>query len=184
MPAPPEGFSSGASATTQLAMLSWNQVVLYTQGMHTDFILITPSLKLPAGWHYGTPLQVENESNGQINFKTVSLTALVDSTVLAGARFRRIAVTPDGPIQHYIDAVADGDAALQMSQETIDKFKRLVAETGAPYGARHYFGYHFLLTLSDHTAHFGLEHHESRDDRVAERTMIDEDPRSVSRPLS
>ncbi|HZD93225.1 MAG TPA: M61 family peptidase, partial [Candidatus Sulfotelmatobacter sp.] len=29
MPAPPEGFSSGASATTQLNMLSWNQVVLY-----------------------------------------------------------------------------------------------------------------------------------------------------------
>ena len=28
MPAPPEGFSSGASATTQLDMLSWNQVVL------------------------------------------------------------------------------------------------------------------------------------------------------------
>src|ERR1700749_3225654 len=26
MPAPPEGFSSGASATTQLAVLSWNQV--------------------------------------------------------------------------------------------------------------------------------------------------------------
>jgi len=25
MPAPPEGFSSGASATTQLDMLSWNQ---------------------------------------------------------------------------------------------------------------------------------------------------------------
>ena len=26
MPAPPEGFSSGASATTQLLVLSWNQV--------------------------------------------------------------------------------------------------------------------------------------------------------------
>ena len=25
--------------------------------------------------------------------------------------------------------------------------------------------YHFLLTLSDHVAHFGLEHHESSDDR-------------------
>jgi predicted metalloprotease with PDZ domain len=183
MPAPLEGFSSGASATTQLNMLSWNQVVLYTQGMHTDFILITPSLKLPAGWHYGTPLQVENESNGQINFKTVSLTTLVDSPVLAGAHFRRIALTPDGPIQHYIDAVADGDSALQMSQETIDKFKRLVAETGALYGARHYLDYHFLLTLSDHTAHFGLEHHESSDDRVAERTMIDDDQRWLAGAL-
>src|ERR1700682_1002168 len=40
MPAPPEGFSSGASATTQLNMLSWNQVVLYQPGKHTDDIPI------------------------------------------------------------------------------------------------------------------------------------------------
>jgi len=37
-----------------------------------------------------------------------------------------------------------------------------------PSSARiHYRDYHFLLTLSDHVAHFGLEHHESSDDRVA-----------------
>jgi predicted metalloprotease with PDZ domain len=183
MPAPPEGFSSGASATTQLNMLSWNQVVLYQPGKHTDDIPITASLKLPSGWHYGTALQVQSESNGQINFQTVSLTTLVDSPVLAGAHFRRIALTPDGPIQHFIDEVSDGDSALQMSQETIDKFKRLVAETGVLYGARHYREYHFLLTLSDHTAHFGLEHHEGSDDRVAERTMIDDDQRWLAGSL-
>ena len=33
---------------------------------------------------------------------------------------------------------------------------------------------HFLLTLSDHVAHFGLEHHQSNDSRVAERALIDE----------
>lgn len=183
MPAPPEGFSSGASATTQLNMLSWNQVVLYQPGKHTDDIPITASLKLPAGWHYGTALQVQNESGGQINFQTVSLTTLVDSPVLAGAHFRRIALTPEGPIQHYIDEVSDGDSALQMPQETIDRYKRLVAETGALFGARHYREYHFLLTLSDHTAHFGLEHHEGSDDRVAERTMIDDDQRWLAGAL-
>ncbi len=183
MPAPPEGFSSGASATTQLDMLSWNQVVLYTPGKHTDDIPIIASLKLPAGWHFGTALPVAGESGGQINFEQVSLTTLIDSPVLAGAHFRRIPLTPDGPIQHYIDEVADGDTALQMPQQTIDQYKRLVAETGALYGARHYRDYHFLLTLSDHTAHFGLEHHESSDDRVAERTMIDDDARWLSASL-
>jgi predicted metalloprotease with PDZ domain len=138
MPAPPEGFSSGASATTQLEMLSWNQVVLYTPGKHTDDIPIVASLKLPPGWHFGTALPVANEAPGLINFQQVSLTTLVDSPVLAGAHFRRIPLTPEGPIQHYIDEVADGDAALQMPQETIDHYKRLIAETGALFGSRHY----------------------------------------------
>jgi predicted metalloprotease with PDZ domain len=183
MPAPPEGFSSGASATTQLDMLSWNQVVLYPLGAPTDKIPVTASLKLPTGWKYGTALPVANEAGGQIHFQQVSLTTLVDSPVLAGAHFRRIPLTPEGPIQHYIDEVADGEAALQMPQQTIDQFKRLIAETGALFQARHYREYHFLVTLSDHTAHFGLEHHESSDDRVPERTMIDEDMRWLSGSL-
>jgi predicted metalloprotease with PDZ domain len=183
MPAPPEGFSSGASATTQLNMLSWNQVVLYVLGPNTDNIPVVASLKLPAGWKYGTALPVTSESGGQINFQQVSLTTLVDSPVLAGAHFRRIPLTPEGPIQHYIDEVSDGDAALQMPQPTIDAYKRLIAETGALFQARHYRDYHFLLTLSDHTAHFGLEHHESSDDRVAERTMIDDDARWLAGAL-
>jgi predicted metalloprotease with PDZ domain len=183
MPAPPEGFSSGASATTQLDLLSWNQVVLYVPGKHSDDIQVIPSVKLPAGWHYGTALPVASESDGQINFQQASLTTLIDSPVLAGAHFRRIPLTPEGPIQHFIDEASDGDAALQMPAETIAAYKRLMAETGALYGARHYREYHFLLTLSDHTAHFGLEHHESSDDRVPERTMIDDDARWLAGSL-
>ena len=36
------------------------------------------------------------------------------------------------------------------------------------FGANHYRHYDWLLTLSDNVAHFGLEHHESSDDRVDE----------------
>jgi predicted metalloprotease with PDZ domain len=187
MPAPPEGFSSGASATMQLDMLSWNQVVLYpyTPGTNSDNIQVTASVTVPQGWKCGTALPADTgaSSPSSLAFQTVSLTTLVDSPVLCGAHFRRIALTPDGPIQHYIDIAADSDAALQMPQETIDHYKRLIAETGALYGARHYREYHFLLTLSDHTAHFGLEHHQSSDDRVGERTMIDDDMRWLAASL-
>jgi predicted metalloprotease with PDZ domain len=183
MPAPPEGFSSGASATTQLDLMSWNQVVLYPGGKSTDEIMVTPSLKLPSGWRYDTALIVAGDSGDTATFQTVSLTTLVDSPVLSGAHFRRIPLTPEGPIQHYIDAASDSDAALQIPPDTINNYKRLVAETGALFGARHYNEYHFLLTLSDHTAHFGLEHHESSDDRVAERTMIDDDMRWLAAAL-
>jgi predicted metalloprotease with PDZ domain len=50
-----------------------------------------------------------------------------------------------------------------------------VAETGALFGVRHYRDYHFLLTLSDDVAHFGLEHHESSDDRDDARSLIDDE---------
>lgn len=185
MPAPPEGFSSGASATAQLDVLSWNQLLLYpyASGAKTDDVHFTASLKLPDGWHYGTALPVEGEGKGQINFKTVSLTELVDSPVIAGKYFREIPLTPQGPIQHFIDMASDSDAALQMPQQTIEEYKNLVAETGALFGARHYRDYHFLLTLSDDVAHFGLEHHESSDDRVGERTMIDDDERWLAADL-
>jgi predicted metalloprotease with PDZ domain len=185
MPAPPQGFSSGASSTTQLDLLSWNQVVLYpyTPGKNTDDILVAPQVKLPAGWHYDTALTVTSDRDNDVVFQPVSLSMLVDSPVLAGAHFRRIALTPEGPIQHYIDEAADSEAALQMPQETINEYKKLVAETGALFGARHYNEYHFLLTLSDHTAHFGLEHHQSSDDRVAERTMIEADQRWLAGAL-
>jgi predicted metalloprotease with PDZ domain len=185
MPAPPEGFSSGASSTAQLDVLSWNQVLLYPyeKGMKADDVHFTASLKLPGGWHYDTALPVDNDTGSEIDFKTVSLTELVDSPVLASRHFRRIPLTPDGPIQHFLDLAADSEPALQMPAETIEEYKNLVAETGALFGVRHYRDYHFLLTLSDHVAHFGLEHHESSDDRVDERTMIDDDERWLAAGL-
>jgi predicted metalloprotease with PDZ domain len=183
LPAPPEGFSSGASATANLDVLSWNQLVLYQPGRNTDEVAFSATLKIPQGWHYGTALAVENESGSQINFRTTSLTQLVDSPVLMGSHFRRIPLTPEGPIQHYIDMVSDSDAALQMPTDVIGAYKHLIAETGALYTARHYNEYHFLLTLSDKVAHFGLEHHQSSDDRVGERTMIDDDDRWLAAGL-
>ena len=44
-------------------------------------------------------------------------------------------------------------------------------EADAMFGARHYTNYHFLLTLSDRVAHFGLEHHQSNDSRVNENSL-------------
>jgi predicted metalloprotease with PDZ domain len=80
-------------------------------------------------------------------------------------------VTP----RHYLDMAADGPEDLQISKDDLESFSNLVRETGALYKSRHYESYHFLVTLSDSVAHFGLEHHQSSDDRVEARTFIDED---------
>ena len=160
------GFTFGASATDKLVIVSWNQNLLYPAGIPATGITLHPTLRLPDGWKFGTALPVEKADANQVAFQPVALDALVDSPVIAGEFFRAVDVTPPGePIHHEIDMVADSAAALDMSPELQKKFTNLVAETGKLFGARHYRDYHFLLTLSDHVAHFGLEHHESNDSR-------------------
>lgn len=171
--APASGFSAGASATAQLDVLSWNQVLLYPKGFAVRDLTFEPSLRVPTDWKYGTALPVKREENGEITFKPVPLNTLVDSPVLTGRYFRAIQLTPRQTPSHEIDMAADSAEALEMPEETQAEYRRLMAEAGALFGTRHYRDYHFLLTLSDNVAHFGLEHHESSDDRVDERTMID-----------
>ena len=173
LPASVSGFSSAASTTARLAVLSWNQVLLYPRGWGSDQLTYAASLRLPEGWKYGTALPVTEERGGAIKFKPVSLTTLIDSPVIAGSRFRSIKLTEGEGPSFQIDMVSDSTEALMMSPDDIAHYKRLVAETDALFGARHYQHYHFLYTLSDYTAHFGLEHHESSDDRVHERTLLD-----------
>jgi predicted metalloprotease with PDZ domain len=60
-----------------------------------------------------------------------------------------------------------------MKPEDIRHFAHLVKEENALFGAHHYRDYHFLLTLSDRVAHFGLEHHESSDNRQGENYLTD-----------
>ncbi len=172
--APAGGFSAGASATNSLDVLSWNQVLLYPKGYDIRDITFVPSLKLPAGWKYGTALPGARQNGDMIDFSPVTLNTLVDSPVLAGKYFREIQLTPGQDPPHFMDIAADSEAALVMSPETQAHFRQLVAEAGALFGPRHYRDYHFLLTLSDDVAHFGLEHHESSDDRTAERSLIDD----------
>jgi predicted metalloprotease with PDZ domain len=175
--APPdaEGFSSGASTTPELAVLNWNQVLLYPQGAQADDFQYQATLKVPAGWRYGTALPIQRESGNEIEFKPANLTTMVDSPVSAGAHYKTFDLGTEGGLPHYLHVAADSDRALEAPSEVIEHFRNLVKETGALFGARHYRGYHFLYTLSDHVAHFGLEHHESSDDRTGERSLIDPD---------
>ena len=172
-------FSSGASATAQLLDLSWNQVVLYPKGAKAHTLLYAATLRLPAGWKFGTALPLAKESAAGLEFAPVPLETLVDSPVIAGAYFRTVDLTPGATPPHALDIVADSAAALELTPEDGRHFSHLVAETGALFGARHYRRYHFLLTLSDYVAHFGLEHHESSDDREGERYLIDPDSRKL-----
>ena len=180
--------ASGPAASSNVLDLNWNQVVLYPQGSKSDDVRVTASVNLPDGWQFGTAMPVEGSTrsgpNSVLMFKTVSLTTLVDSPLIAGDHYRKIDVTPPGEgISHVIDMVSESEEGLAMTQQDQNAYRKLVAETGALFGARHYTEYHFLLTLSDQAGHHGVEHHESSDNSTDERMLLEPDLHLVSSDL-
>ena len=177
------GFSAGASTSANLAMLSWNEVVLYPDGANAAEVMFSPAVKLPEGWQFGTALEKNAGGSSDPAFNTVSLEQLVDSPLLAGKYFREVPLAPELSPRHFLDLAADGPEDLELKPQSLAAFGKLVRETGALYKSRHYGSYHFLVTLSDQVAHFGLEHHQSSDDRVPERTFLDPDQELLSGDL-
>ena len=181
--APASGFSAGASTSANLTLLSWNTVVLYPENAPPSDVDVQVSVKLPEGWKYGTALTKTGESNGEVEFAAVPLNMLIDSPLLAGRYFKEIPLAPEVTPKHYLDMAADGPEDLDIKPQMANAFSKLVLETGALYKSRHYNSYHFLVTLSDQVAHFGLEHHQSSDDRVGERTFVDDNMSYLSADL-
>src|ERR1039457_5718714 len=112
-----DGSASGASATAQLADISWSDVVLYPKGPKASEIQYAATLRLPAGWQFGTALVPASQTGGVVQFEPVSLETLVDSPVVAGAYFRIVDLTPGGQPPHSLLIVADSAAALDLKPE-------------------------------------------------------------------
>ena len=182
MPPDSSPWLTGTACTATLAMIQWNQVVLYPAGQPTDQVQVRASLQLPGGWRYGTALLPSDGSkDGSIvGFEPVSLTTLVDSPLVAGKHYRNIPLTdPGARPSNEIDVVADGAAALDLPDDYIAKYKQLVVQAGTLFGATHYEHYHFLVVLSEHVAFNGLEHHESSLNSEGERGFIEPDGRDA-----
>ncbi len=166
-------YTSGRSATDKLALISWNQLLLYPKGFTADQLNFTATLRLPAGWRFGTPLPVASHSADDVHFNTVSLYTLIDSPVLTGEYLKAVPLNAGETPPVELDVAADSAIALEPPAEVWDNYRNVVKQAAALFGATHYRDYHFLYTLSDHVAHFGLEHHESNDSRSEERSLID-----------
>jgi predicted metalloprotease with PDZ domain len=166
-------FSAGSSSDPVLAIINWNQLVMFPQGYRSRTLQVQPNIMLPAGWKFGTALPAPHAADGIVHFGTVSAETLVDSPLAAGLHFRVFPLYAANGATAEIDAVADSDAALDWPASAVQQYRNLVKEAIALYGGRHWQHYHFLFTLSDNVTSFGLEHHQSSDDRVGENTIID-----------
>jgi predicted metalloprotease with PDZ domain len=139
-----------------MAIINWNDVLLYPEGWPSDELTYTARLRPPTDWKFGTSLTVASQSGGEIQFAPVSLTMLVDGTVIMGEYLKVVPLNPGQTPPVEMDIAADSAAALDAPGEVWEHYKNLVTQTGALFGAQHYRDYHFLYTLSDHVAHFGL----------------------------
>jgi predicted metalloprotease with PDZ domain len=176
------GYSAGLSATQKLYIVNWNPLLLYPAGYGSDQLIYDASLRVPAGWKFGTSLRIANQAGSEIHFAPVSLTMLIDGPVVTGEYLKVVPLSTENPPAE-LDIIADSPVALDAPPEVWEHYRDLVKQAGLLFGARHYRDYHFLLTLSDHVAHFGLEHHESNDSRIEERSLIEEDGRKETAGL-
>jgi predicted metalloprotease with PDZ domain len=182
-PAEATGSREHPAATSQLAVLNWYLVTLYPQGAKSDDLTYVASLRVPAGWKYGTALPVLKEAGGETEFAPASLTTLMDSPVITGAFFRDIDLSPGQKTQHTLHVAADGASALEASSSEVQHLRQLIAEEQALFGARHYRRYDFLLALTDRMPPDGVEHHESSDNRTPEALFLDPDVREMHMDL-
>jgi predicted metalloprotease with PDZ domain len=176
-PAPGANFTAGASTTPRLAVLSWNTMMLYPRGVASDAIQVVAALRIPAGWLYATALETLGRNGDEVHFEPVTLTTLVDSPVQLGQTLRKIDLVSHSPLRHTLNLLSESTEATQTPDDFATQYGRLVDETTAVFGANHYRHYDWLLTLSDAVAHFGLEHHESSDDRTDESTLREDTSR-------
>jgi len=143
-------------------------------GTRSDDLVYQASVRLPSGWKFATALdRAPGSAVGEaLQFAPVSLTTLLDSTLMAGRYLRDIALGGSPAVTLHI--AADTPVALNLSADTQAHYRRLVGEAAALFGATHYDHYEFLWSLTDQIMPDGLEHHQSSDDRSPLRALVDD----------
>jgi predicted metalloprotease with PDZ domain len=164
-----------------LLILEWNQLLLYPAGARSDDLEYEARVRLPPGWRFAVALDVLSADGGSVQFAPVSLTTLVDSTLLAGRYFRDLPLGGSPAVTLHL--ASDTPVALNISADTTAHYRRLVREATALFGAAHYRRYEFLWALTDQIMPDGLEHHESSDDRSPLRALLDDPVRRAEANL-
>jgi predicted metalloprotease with PDZ domain len=193
LPAPDgvvQGLETPRTATESLLILEWNQLILYPAQSRSDDLIYHAAVRLPPGWKFATALTAAPiaaptaaaAANGDpIEFVPVSLTTLVDSTLLAGRFLKDMPLGGSPAVTLHV--AADTPVALTMNPETAAHYRALVREAAALFGATHYDHYEFLWALTDQIMPDGLEHHESSDNRSPLRALVDDPVRRAEANL-
>ncbi len=170
-------YIASIKSTNELAMLEWEDLMLYPAGVPVRQIAIQPSVTVPAGWGIGTslkpisPYDPKHPTGGTMHFAATTVETLEDSPVMTGINFQEYALNPEAansgaakPV--FLDVTGDTPEDVELRPSVVADLKHLVTEAAAMYSSTHYESYHFLLTLTKNPPYGGLEHHESSDDSL------------------
>jgi predicted metalloprotease with PDZ domain len=173
--------------TPEMLNVQWNAVLLYPAGHADRAITVKPSLRLPAGWKFGSALEAAAQQGATTEFKPVSVETLIDSPVFAGKHMARIDLDPDaaanGRPPIFLDVMADTPGELTMTAEQLAAHRALVTQADRLFGTRHFAHYDFLLAISDSLGEIGLEHHQSSENGVPPGYFSEWAKSSVGRDL-
>ena len=163
---PIEGRQGRVVITDDMLNIQWEKALFYPAGYYARQITFRPTLRLPAGWQYGTALDTETFQNGVARFAPVTLEHFADSPVFAGRHYRQVDLDPGGRSPVRLNIVADDAAMLAASDAHIAQHRSLVQQADRLFGARHFNHYDFLLAVTDKLGGIGLEHHRSSENSV------------------
>ena len=178
---PTDGDQGRIVMTPDMLNLEWNEVALYPAGYYARRIMIAPTVKFPAGWHFATALQGQAQGD-TATFNAVDFDTLIDSPLDAGRNFRRVQLS-DSPVPVWLDIVADRSDELEFKPEQLEAHRNLVSQAYRLFGSHHYDHYDFLLSLSDTMGGQGLEHHRSSEDGTVPNYFTEWDKNADTRDL-
>ncbi len=180
----PIGAQFGAlEMSPDIALLEWNELVLYPAGYYTRQIPVDAALTLPADFRFGTALEAETTAGATTHFKRTMLETLVDSPVYSGRYAARIDLDPNGKAPVHLDLFADRPDELAASETQIGAYRSLVQQAYKLFGSHHYDHYDFLFSLSDQVQQQGLEHHQSSEDGSDPESFVKWDATAFDRDL-
>jgi len=177
------------SVTNYQAVLEWEKLLLYPGHIPVRDIPVQASVNVPAGWGIGTsltpisPYDPQHPAGGMVHYAATTVEMLEDSPIMTGAYFHEYALAPDVTPKHFIDVFGEAPEDVEIRPTVLDHWNRLIHESLAMYGAPHYRSYHFLLALKGAQGGGGLEHHESSDNSLPERSLYTDDGEMASNSL-
>jgi predicted metalloprotease with PDZ domain len=169
--------------TPEMLNLQWNSVSLYPAGYFAHQIKAETSVTFPAGWQYGSALEMASRNGDTVTFKPIDYDDLVDSPIFAGKYFKRVDLDPGAKTPVFLNIVADDAKFLEIKPEQLKVHQNLVQQMYKLYGAHHYDHYDFLFSLSDKMSGIGLEHHRSSENGVGTGYFTEWDKSMTMRDL-
>lgn len=193
-------YIANAKATPELAVLEWEDLMLYPAGVPVRQIAIEPTVVVPQSWGVATslrpisPYDPQHPAGGTIHYAVTNVETLEDSPIMTGINYKqyplnaaaRGVAAPQGLGQQkpvYIDVFGDTPEDAVLRPSVVANLEHLVTEAAAMYNSTHYDSYRFLLTLTKFPPYGGLEHHESSDNSLPPNALKTDDALQVGGPV-